>query len=88
MKPPVMKDSKRIVDYIPDGAAVAAAVLVVAAAVLPVSLATKIEMLAASTVMMSVGWLWTMREQRPIKREEEGPRCAPRRGEDGAGAPA
>ena len=67
-----MKDSKRLVDYIPDGAAVAAAVMIVAAAVLPVALPTKIEMLAASTVMMSVGWLWTMREQRAIKREEEG----------------
>jgi signal transduction histidine kinase len=67
-----MKDSKRLTDYIPDGAALLAAITTVAAALLPVSLATKIEILAGAPLLMALGWLWTMREQRVVKREEEG----------------
>jgi signal transduction histidine kinase len=66
-----MKEPKRLIDYIPDGAAVIAAGLVVAAALLPVSLTAKVGMLAGGSVMLSLGWLWTMRENRIIKREED-----------------
>ena len=66
-----MKDSKRLADYVPDGAAVAAAAMVVAAALLPIAVFNKLELLAASTVTMAMGWLWTIREQRAAKRQED-----------------
>ncbi|MGB2939920.1 MAG: GAF domain-containing protein [Candidatus Dormiibacterota bacterium] len=67
-----MKESKRLAGFIPDAAALAAALTTVAAALLPVSLATKIEILAAAPLLMALGWLWTMHEQRATKREEDG----------------
>jgi signal transduction histidine kinase len=67
-----MEPTKRLVDYIPDGAAVLAAVLVVAAALLPVPITAKIAMLAGGTVMMTLGWLWTVREQRANRHADEG----------------
>ncbi|MEA2647538.1 MAG: hypothetical protein QOE92_2621, partial [Chloroflexota bacterium] len=66
-----MKDSRRISDYIPDASALVAAALVVAAALAPVSVTVKIEMLAGGALMMSLGWIWTMREHRGSRQADE-----------------
>ena len=72
-EPPVqlMKDARRLSNYIPDASAVFAAALVLAAALAPVSVTVKIEMLAGGALMMSLGWIWTMREHRANRQLEE-----------------
>jgi signal transduction histidine kinase len=59
-----MREPARLTKYLPDAAVAVAAVLAVAAALIPLPAVTRMGTLAAALVLIALGWLSTMREQR------------------------
>jgi signal transduction histidine kinase len=66
-----MKEQARLSQYLPDVAVFVAAVLAVAAAIVPAQAVTRMGILAAALVLIAVGWLWNMREQRHQRERSE-----------------
>ncbi|MEA2682946.1 MAG: hypothetical protein QOK05_1274 [Chloroflexota bacterium] len=66
-----MRKSGRLSQYIPDAAVAIAAVLAIAAAIVPAQPVTRMGILAAALVLIALGWLWNMREQRHLREDSE-----------------
>ena len=66
-----MKEPARLSQYLPDAAVFVAAVLAVAAAILPAQPVTRMGILAFALVLIAVGWLLNMREQRHQRERSE-----------------
>jgi signal transduction histidine kinase len=66
-----MKESGRLSQYIPDAAVIVAAALAVAAAIVPAQAVTRMGILAAALVLIALGWLWNMREQRHLREDAD-----------------
>ncbi|MDQ6746510.1 MAG: GAF domain-containing protein [Candidatus Dormibacteraeota bacterium] len=67
-----MKKPGRLSQYLPDAAVAVAAVLAVAAAIIPAQPVSRMGILAAALVLIALGWLWNMREQRHLREDSEG----------------
>ncbi|MFN2464468.1 MAG: GAF domain-containing protein [Candidatus Dormibacteria bacterium] len=66
-----MKEPARLSQYLPDAAVFLAAVLAVAAALIPAQPVTRMGILAFALVLISMGWLLNMREQRHQRERSE-----------------
>ena len=66
-----MKEPARLSQYLPDAAVFVAAVLAVAAAILPAQPVTRMGILAFALVLIAMGWLLNMREQRHQRERAE-----------------
>ncbi|HEY8739858.1 MAG TPA: GAF domain-containing protein [Candidatus Dormibacteraeota bacterium] len=66
-----MKEPGRLSQFLPDAAVAVAAVLAVAAAIVPAPAVTRMGTLAAALVLIALGWLWTMRDQRHLREDSE-----------------
>ncbi|GAC1582780.1 MAG: hypothetical protein NVS3B24_21070 [Candidatus Dormibacteria bacterium] len=66
-----MKEPARLTPYLPDAAVFVAAVLAVAAAIIPAQPVTRMGILAFALVLIAMGWLLNMREQRHQRERSE-----------------
>lgn len=66
-----MRKSARLSQYLPDAAVAIAAVLAIAAAIVPAQAVTRMGTLAAALVLIALGWLWNMREQRHLREDSD-----------------